>query len=222
MSTFSQSGLFTLTPKVVDGRVTVADAIQVRADLANGTGANQADFYWRGTVSVPNNGNGSLDLTALPVEAYEATGTVGLSKVKTMMIRNLGNLTVTVANNVTNQFPAFGGNALATGSMVLLHDPSAAGLSVGNTTKAMRFEAPNGNVTQNGTANGTSITGLNTSTLYAGMRLGTTHPANTTIATVANSTAVTTSANVTTNGSGTFTFTPSNVSMDVVVTGVII
>lgn len=222
MSTFTLSGVVTLAPKWIDGNATASDSLQTQLLLANGTGAGQADSYYRASITVDNDDSHELDLTALPVSSLGGTGTLYLASVKTLMIRNTSDRTaIQVDDAATNAWSACSPGTIGPSSLFMLHEGAGGGRPVGSTSKILALVNADATVSKAGTAAGTAITGLaNTTGLYAGMLLGATHPSGAKIATV-GTTSVTTTAAATANGAATFDFIPPPVVLDVLVVGVL-
>jgi hypothetical protein len=91
-TTFSLSGSVRLTPKVVDALnltdVTDTVAINEPITLLDGTGANQANRYWKDVVTVAASTTETVDLKALPLNVFGGTGTLNLAKQKVVYLRN--------------------------------------------------------------------------------------------------------------------------------------
>ena len=222
MSTFTMGGVLSMAAKWVDGSATATDAVQVQLPLSGGTGSGQANSYWRMSISIPAGDTHNIDLTALAASYFGGSVSLNLASVKVLMLRNLSTRTpLTVNASATNAWTPFKPGTIGIDSVVMLRE-GGSGRAVSSTSKII--SVVNGATTTSlaGTATGTTITGLSsTSGLYAGMLVGGTHPSGTTIATIASSTSVTTSAAVTTNGAGTFAFTPPPAVLDVLVVGVL-
>jgi hypothetical protein len=105
---FSLSGSLRLTPKIVDTLsltdVTDTAAINQSVTLLDGTGANQANRYWKDVVTVAASTTETVDLEALPLNVFGGTGTLDLVKQKVVYIRNLsatGAVTVAMGTSLT-------------------------------------------------------------------------------------------------------------------------
>jgi len=119
---FSLTGSLRLTPKVVDTLnltdVTDTATVSYSVTLADGTGADQANRYWKDVRTVA----ASTTVTALALNVFTGTGTLNLAKQKVVAIRNLSTTTaVTVAMGTSLTA------VLAAGGVVYATNPSAAG-----------------------------------------------------------------------------------------------
>ena len=56
--------------------------------LANGTAANQANCYWKHVRTVAASTTDTVDLTALPLDVYGGTATIGLANVRLIYVKN--------------------------------------------------------------------------------------------------------------------------------------
>lgn len=226
MSTFSLAGVVTAAPKLVDGNATIADSVQLQLALADGTGAAAAKTYWRDSVSVASGATEDVDLKALPLSVFGATGTLNLTKVKILMLRNTSaHTSLEIDAGATNAWTPVAPGTIGPGGMVLVIEPTAAGRATGTSSKVLSIVNGDATITKSGTVSGTTISGLaSTTDLYVGMTLGTsTHPAGTTVTAVGTS-SVTTSAAATGgsgsgSGSGSFDFTPPPAVLDILVVG---
>lgn len=228
MSTFSQAGVLSLSPRLVDGNATQADSPVVQFTLANGTGAAAATTYWRENVTLAAGDTVDVDLKALSVAKLGGTGTLNLTKVKLLMIRNTSaHTSIEVDAGAANAWTPVKPGTIGPGSLVLVSEPTAAGRATGESSKVLSFVNSDTTISRTGTATTTTISGLSTTAdLYVGMLLGETHPAGTTITAIASSTSVTTSQAVIAgsgsgsgSGSDTFDFTPPDAVLDVLVVG---
>lgn len=223
MSTFQMGGVLSMAAKWVDGSATAADAVQVQLPLSGGSGAGQADSYWRMSISIAAGATHNIDLTALAASYFGGSVSLYLYSVKVLMLRNLSLKTPLAVNSAaTNAWTAFRPGTIGPDSVVMFREGAGNGRLVTNTSKVISVVNSDTTTSLAGTATGTTITGLSSTTgLYVGMLLGGTHPSGTTISTIASSTSVTTSAAVTTNGAATFGFTPPPAVLDVLVVGVL-
>lgn len=223
MSTFSMGGALNLTPKWVDGSATAAESVQLQLTLTDGAGAGQANAYWRESISIAAGSTYDIDLTALPASYFVGSASLYLASVKLLLLRNVSTRTpLTVNSSATNAWTPFRPGTIGPDSIAMLREGGGNGRAVSGTSKIISVVNGDTATSLSGTATGTTITGLSsTSGLYAGMLLGGTHPAGTKIATVASSTSVTTTAAVTTSGAGTFAFTPPPAVVDVLIVGVL-
>ena len=80
---------------------TVTDSATVSRLLsfANGTGAGQANGYWRDVRTVAGSATDTIDTTALPLSVFGTNGTLNLATVKLIYVRNRST-TVTLTYDV--------------------------------------------------------------------------------------------------------------------------
>ena len=99
--------------------------------FADGTAAGQANKIWQDTMPLTDGGNVSLDLA--PTPASGLSGAVTFTAVKGILIwapaTNTTNITL------TGTFQSGWGDPLKPGGIKFAIDPSAAGMTVTNTTK---------------------------------------------------------------------------------------
>lgn len=107
-TTFSLSGSLRLTPKVVDTLnltdVTDTAAINQSITLADGTGADQANRYWKDIRTVAGGATVTVNLEALPLNVFTGTGTLNLAKQKVVYVRNASatkTLTIAMGTSLT-------------------------------------------------------------------------------------------------------------------------
>lgn len=101
-------------------------------DLANGTGADQANQVWSDTRTLTSGSNETLDLNASLTNA--AGESVTFTKVKAIFIRNKGTTALTIGGAASNGFISWVGGATHTlevkpGGVFLLTAPDATGLA---------------------------------------------------------------------------------------------
>lgn len=68
--------------------VTDAATVSRLLSFANGTGANQANAYWRDVRTVGISATDTIDTTALPLSLYGTGGTINMASVKLIYVRN--------------------------------------------------------------------------------------------------------------------------------------
>jgi len=99
-TTFSLSGTLRVVPRLTDtlNLTDVIDTATVNLSfaLADGTGANQANTYWKDVVTVAASGSQTITLASLPLNAFGGTGTLNLAATKVLVARNRST-TATVA-----------------------------------------------------------------------------------------------------------------------------
>ena len=79
--------------------VTDSATVQRPVSLANGTGAGQANGYWRDVRTVGIGATDTIDTTALPLSVFGTAGTLNLASVKLIYVRNLST-TVTLTYDI--------------------------------------------------------------------------------------------------------------------------
>jgi len=92
-STFSMTGSLRLDPRWTDdlNTTTVLDSARVNllVAFANGTGAGQADAYWRDVRTVAAGDSDSIDTAALPLDAFGGTGLLDMTDgIRLLYLRN--------------------------------------------------------------------------------------------------------------------------------------
>jgi hypothetical protein len=120
MSTFNVTGRVTMTPTwsedldltaIVD-KTTVA----LSTALADGTGNDQADAYWRDTITIAAAATTSLDLRGLSRQLMGGTATDTFSKVKILAIYNKATAgTLSVGASVANRWTALAAGVITLG-----------------------------------------------------------------------------------------------------------
>ena len=226
MATFSMQGSVQISPRVVDGRATLQATATRQISLSNGTGANQANGYYAETLSIAAGQSATLDLRALAVSAFGASGTLALAAVKQLLVLPMADKTaITVAPATTDGWANIGGSIPLGAASTLSITSPVGGIATGATSKAVTFtntdtvHSLNGNTT----SASTTVAGLSsTSSLEVGMlAAGTGIPAGATVTAVPNGTSVTLSVAATANGSAVaLTFRRPPASVDVHVAGV--
>jgi hypothetical protein len=123
---FSLSGSLRLTPKVVDTLnltdVTDTATVNYAITLANGSGLDQANRYWRDVVTVAASQTLTVDLEDLDLNIFTGTGSLNLAKQKVVVLRNLS-ATTAVSVAMGTSLTA----VLAAGGVVYATNPTAAG-----------------------------------------------------------------------------------------------
>lgn len=122
---FSLTGSLRLTPKVVDTLnltdVTDTATVAYSVTLSDGSGADQANRYWKDVRTVAAGTTATVTLSSLPLNVFTGTGTLNLAKQKVVAIRNLSATTaVTVAMGTSLTA------VLAAGGVVYATNPTAA------------------------------------------------------------------------------------------------
>jgi len=101
-TTFSLSGTLRVVPRLTDtlNLTDVIDTATVNLSfaLADGTGADQANTYWRDVVTVAGGDTETIALDALDLNVFGGTGTLDLAAQKVVIVRNRSTtITVSVA-----------------------------------------------------------------------------------------------------------------------------
>ena len=93
MPTFSLAGQLRIQPTWTDTLSTtdVVDSVEIIRALtfANGTGSGQANAYWRDVRTVAATATDTIYLSNLPLSVFGGTGTLDMSTVRMIYIRNL-------------------------------------------------------------------------------------------------------------------------------------
>lgn len=226
MSTFTMSGSIQIVPRVVDGRAALAANASRQLSLAHGTGAGQANGYHTVTLSIAAGQSATLDLRALAVSAFGASGTLALAAVKQLLIMNLAEKTaVTLAPATTDGWANIGGTIPLGAASTLSITSPVGGIATSPTSKAVTLTNTDAvhSLAGNTTSGQVAVTGLSsTSSLEVGMLVaGTGIPAGATVAGITSGTAVALSAAATATGSAVaLTFRRPPASVDVHVAGV--
>lgn len=206
MATFSMTGSIQFTPKLVDGRATLTDPFSSVLDLSNGTDEGQADGFWSGTLTIPAGNSETLDLTALALSAFGASGTLYFASVKHLAVVNQSaNVSLAVEPGASNGWGEFGGTTVGKSGTLVIYSP-VVGLPVGGTSKTITItnDGSVATLTGNTTSASATVSGLSSTTgLAAGMNVtGTGIPTGTQIASITNGTSLVLTANATATGTG--------------------
>ncbi len=90
---FSMTGSVRLSPQWTDdlNTTSVLDStlINLALTLADGTGAGQANCYWKDVRTVSVNQSDTIALDDLPLKAFSGDGTLVLSALRLIYVRNL-------------------------------------------------------------------------------------------------------------------------------------
>jgi hypothetical protein len=124
---FSMSGTLRLVPQLTDelSTTTVVDSatVQLSFPLANGTGSNQANGFYKDVITIAASGTANVNLRALPLNVMGGSGTLALASVKALVIRNRSTAaTLSVGVSTSNRWTALASSAvsLAAGGVWLL------------------------------------------------------------------------------------------------------
>lgn len=140
---FSLTSRFTASPKQVGGGFSQSPTITADFALADGTGIGEASAMWHDQLTIPTDGSQTLDLTSLPVTAFNISGNLWFWKIKSLYIKNTSNttsVTVFAADEENDVWSALYAVpvVLGPGGMLVAMDP--AGWLVANDSKTIRFE----------------------------------------------------------------------------------
>lgn len=204
---FQMRGSLSLYPKFVDGAFTWYENVTADFGLADGTASNQANGYWSATLTINADDDETLDLLGLAFSAFNGTGTVAFSSVKSLVVVNHSAVTkLTLAPGASNGWDEIDGTVSVGKSGVLaLHSP-VDGLPVTGTSRTFTVTNTNAvtTLTGNTTTGQASIAGLSsTAGLAVGMLAsGTGIPAGAKIASITNGTSLVLTANATATATG--------------------
>jgi hypothetical protein len=120
VSTFNVTGRVTMTPTWSEDLDLTAivdkTTISLSTALADGTGNDQADAYWRDAITIAAAATTSLDLRALSRQLMGGTATDTFSKVKILAIHNKATAgTVSVGVSVANRWTALAAGVITLG-----------------------------------------------------------------------------------------------------------
>ena len=141
MATFSLSAALRVIPKWVESLavrdVTDTTTAALSLTLEDGTGANQANAYWRDVITIAAGATTTVDLTALPLKAFGGTGTLSLAAAKLVLAVNRSDVAgVTFNGTATNRWATFiGGAATLPAGATLYATSTAAGWTINGTNK---------------------------------------------------------------------------------------
>lgn len=204
--TFSMFGRFQSSYRLIDGNSLRSDSVNLETNLAEGTGPGQANGYWSGTLSIPSGDDETIDLLALAVSAFGASGTTAFASIKHLVIQNTSDkVACTVEPGAANGWDQIGATSLGASGILHVWSPGS-GLPVGGSARTLTV-ANAGTVTTlagDTTSASQNVMGLSsTSGLAAGMTVtGTGIPAWAKIASVTNGTSLALTANATATGTG--------------------
>ena len=125
-ASFSLAGAIRLTPTwtepldlvdVVD-RTVVAETLA----LANGTGSDQGNFYWKDVRTIAANSLNTIQLASLPLTTYGGTATLAVSQLRLIYVKNRST-SVQMQYRIRGTQPEF---TLQPGGMFVWYSPSNA------------------------------------------------------------------------------------------------
>jgi hypothetical protein len=120
MSTFAVTGRVTMTPTWSEDLdlTAIVDRTNVSLSTAftDGTGNDQADAYWRDTITIAAAATTNLDLRALSRQLMGGTATDTFAKVKILAIYNKATAgTISVGVSVSDRWTALAGGSITLG-----------------------------------------------------------------------------------------------------------
>jgi hypothetical protein len=125
-ASFSLTGSLRIVPRWDDdlNTTTVTDTATVNLAfaLADGTGDDQANGYYKDVVTIAASGTATIDLRALPLTIMGGTGTLSLAKVKALLIVNRSTTaSLAVNGSTTNRWTALSAGAMTLGPEGVLY-----------------------------------------------------------------------------------------------------
>lgn len=120
MSTFSCTGRVTMSPNWAEDLELTAivdrTTVSVSTPLTDGTGNDQADAYWRDTITIAAAATTNLDLRALSRQLMGGTATDTFAKVKLLAIHNRATAgTISAGVSVADRWTALAAGAITVG-----------------------------------------------------------------------------------------------------------
>lgn len=125
-ASFTLTGTLRLVPRWADDLNTTTVTDTVRTDvaftLANGTGNDQADGYYKDVLTVAASETATVDLRALTLNIMGGSGTLSLAKVKALLIVNRSaTASLTVNGTTSDRWTALSAGALTVGPEGVLY-----------------------------------------------------------------------------------------------------
>ena len=119
-ASFSLTGSLRIVPRWADdlNTTTVTDTATVNLAfaLADGTGDDQANGYYKDVITIAASGTATVDLRALPLTIMGGTGTVSLAKIKTLLVKNRSTTaSLSVGGTTSNRWTALAAGATTLG-----------------------------------------------------------------------------------------------------------
>lgn len=119
-ASFSLTGSLRIVPRWVDdmNTTTVTDTATANLafTLADGTGDDQADGYFKDVLTIAASGAATVDLRALSLTIMGGTGTLSLAKVKTLLVKNRSTTaSLSVGGTTSNRWTALAAGATTIG-----------------------------------------------------------------------------------------------------------
>jgi hypothetical protein len=144
MATFSLAGTLRIVPTWVDAldltTITDKTTASLVFALEHGSGAGQANCYWRDVITVADGDTVDLDLTNLPTNTFGGAGSMWLANVKILLIENRSEtISCAIQTTATNRWDGW------TDATYVVIDPlgviyavsPGAGYTVGNSSKIL-------------------------------------------------------------------------------------
>lgn len=149
-ASFTMTGMLKLLPSWTENSITDSTRVELRARLTNGTGAGQANAYWRDSVAIAAGATASIDLRNLSMEFFAATGSIGMASVKQLVVVNRSTAaTLAVGVSATNRWTALAAGSITVGaSGVFYASYTGTGYATTTTDKVLA-------ITNNGAASAT-------------------------------------------------------------------
>lgn len=119
-ASFSLTGSLRIVPRWVDdlNTTTVTDTATVNLTfaLADGTGDDQANGYYKDVITIAASVTATVDLRSLPLNVMGGTGTVSLAKVKALLVKNRSTTaSLAVGGTTSNRWTALAAGATTIG-----------------------------------------------------------------------------------------------------------
>jgi hypothetical protein len=116
--TFSLTSALRVVPSWSDDltTTTVTDSVTalLALSLANGTGNDQANGFWKDVFSVAASATATIDLRALPLVVFGGTGNLSLASVKMLLIENRSaTASLAIATSTANRWTNFASDSTA-------------------------------------------------------------------------------------------------------------
>jgi hypothetical protein len=203
-STLTHTGSVQFRTLLADGEVKIARDLNLKTDLADGSGTGQANLYWSGTLSLNAAASTTLDVSLLESVIFGSVVYAAPASIKSLTIRNTSpGATVRVEPGTTNGWSQITGHNVGK-SGVAIHYAPVDGLPVTASSRTVKFTSNATAISATGaTTNGsTAVTGLaSTASMVVGMAVsGTGIPPGATVASITSGTAITLSAPATATG----------------------
>ena len=143
MSTFSVTGRVTMNPTWSEDLDLTAivdkTTVSLPTALTNGTGNDQADAYWRDTITISASATTNLDLRALSRQLMGGTATDVFAKVKMLAVHNKATAgTISVGVSVSDRWTALAADSITVGPQGVFYVAyPGAGYSTGASDKVL-------------------------------------------------------------------------------------